>query len=190
MTNVFNKPDRKAKRYRKKTHVVVIYHVMVAIRKKFPQYKHKVTEKDCRYIISNFCTYMKNKVLENRDGVELPEGLGYIMLTSYKSKKKLINKGESEKHQIKIYQTNLEIDGFKAKVMYTNDKMKYTLLNRDMWRFNGARSFRIDVSSTFRKNWKKFIQLEMGKKICRKIERNIRYVPLFDPETTYNEFDI
>lgn len=191
MSNVFNKPNRKAKRIKKTSFCVSMRSVFVKVRDKYPQYKHKVTETECRDVINNFTFYMKNKILENRDGIELPENLGYIMITAFKSKKKLLNKKESEKHGIKIYETNLSTDGFKAKILYSNDKMKFKLANRDVWSFRGTSILRKEVSHIFKENWKSFIQLNMIKKISYAIEgNNIKHIPLFDPESTYNEFDI
>ena len=193
MSNVFNKPDLKAKRYGKKSCAINIPALVTAFKKKHPQYNTKLSQSKYRSeyakIIDQFTLYMKNKVLETRDGVELPEGLGYIMITSHKTKKKLLNKKQSEIHGIKIYETNLHTDSFRAKISYTNDKMKYRLSNRDMWGFEAARTFKREVSKVFRENWTLFARTD-NNRLCRVIDRNIKSAPLFDPETTYNEFDI
>jgi hypothetical protein len=189
MSSIFNIPDRKAKRLKKKSCRIAIQKCVLQFRKDYPEYKH-ITEAEYRNIIKGVNISIKDNVLTTRDGVELPEELGYLVLTAYKSKKRLLDKGSSEKYGTKIYHTNLAADGLNVKVTYSNDRMKYKLVNRELWGFIPARTFKLDVSKVFKKDWKKFIQSTSEKKLCRRIVNNIRHTALFDPEITYNEFDI
>jgi hypothetical protein len=191
MSNVFNKPDIKAPRYKKVSDSVDVSKLARKVAKAYPQYKDQITDPNYRKIIKAFIIYVKNKILTTRYGVELPEGLGYMMLLAYKSKKRLLNKKQSEIYGVKIYETNLHSDGYYAKMLYTNDKMKYKLSNRDMWGFTAIETFRESVSKAFKEDWKRYIQANVYQHICRNIDSNIKYKSeLGELEATYNEFDI
>ncbi len=189
MAEVFNKPDRSGKRFRKTCHTVSMNNVLSKIKTKHPKYKD-LTVQEIEGIVNNFSVFLTEKAVTHREGVELPEGLGTVLITSFKTSKKLIDKANSEKLGVKVYHTNLATDGFMAKIFYSNDRMKYKLPNREMWGMKGCRDFTNLASQTFKDDWKRYIQLERTKKETGSSYIPISTTPFIDPEENYNEFDL
>lgn len=190
MAEVFKKPNRKGKRFRKTYHTVPIQNVLSKIKVKYPKYKD-LTPKQALNIVNLFSIFLTEKTVNTREGVELPEGLGTVMVTSFKTSKRLIDKANSEKLGVKVYHNNLTTDGFMAKIFYSNDRMKYKLPNREMWGLKGCRDFTNLASSRFKDDWKKYIQLERASKPVKTPFKLVESTkPFIDPEETYNEFDI
>lgn len=189
MAEIFNKPNRNGKRFRKTCHTVSISKVLSKIKGKHPKYKH-LTLEQIRSIVYGFSTFLTEKTVDHREGVELPEGLGTVLITSFKTNKRLIDKATSEKLGVKVYHNNLVTDGFMAKIFYSNDRMRYRLPNREMWGLKGVREFRELASKSFKDDWKKYIQLEIRKRESRPRYGLTQGTPFIDPEENYNEFDL
>lgn len=189
MAEVFNKPDRSGKRYRKTCHTVSMTNVLSKIKIKHPKYKD-LTVEQAESIVNNFSIFLTEKAVNHREGIELPEGLGNVMITSFKTSKRLIDKASSERLGVKVYHSNLTTDGFMAKIFYSNDRMRYRLPNREMWGLKGCRDFTILASHRFKDDWKKYIQLERTKKPVHIPYTMVERRPFIDPEENYNEFDL
>jgi hypothetical protein len=189
MPEVFKKPDRKGKRFRKKCHVISLTTVLSKIRIKHKKYRH-LEMKDVEDIVNKFSIFLTKKTVTHRDGVQLPEGLGVVSITSYKTNKRLIDKATSEKLGVRVYHTNMATDGFMAKIFYSNDRPGSKLANKEMWGLKGCVEFRTLASRTFKENWKMYVQLERIKKKEKKFESVTGNTPFIDPEEDYNEFDI
>lgn len=189
MAEIFNKPNRSGKRFRKTCHTVPLTNVLSKIKAKHSKYK-SLTLDQMRDVVHGFSTFLTEKAISHREGIELPEGLGTVLITSFKTTKRLIDKATSEKLGIKVYHNNLITDGFMMKIFYSNDRMRYKLPNREMWGLKGVREFRELASKSFKDDWKKYIQLEIRKKEPKPRYSMIERTPLIDPEENYNEFDI
>lgn len=189
MAEVFNLRDPHAKRCVRKFKEIGFTKLHAKFKKKYPKYNELPTN-TFKAIIGNFSEYLIKQTIEHRDGVELPEGLGYIMITSFKTTKQLIDKAESQRLGIKVYHKNHATDGFMMKIFYTNDKMKYKLENRYLWSFKARNEFRQVASHQFTDNWKNYIQLNWIKKMCRIVGTDSSRTPLLSDEEMYNEFDI
>jgi hypothetical protein len=191
---VFKGPDVKGKRYREDVHHILTPKFYKAFKEKFPKYKD-IDRKDLRKICIAFHTLFWETVIDNRDGVQLPEGLGTIFIgTCQSSKKRNIDFGKSTKYGVIVTNTNWGTDNKLAKIFYTNYSTKYNFINRDCWAFNACRTFKRSVAKTYSTNWPMYIQVEPMKRI-RKMFTNAKTKDYFkDLEKnklkTYNEFDI
>ena len=189
MAEVFNKPDRTGKRFRKTCHTVPMSNVLLKIKAKHSKYKD-ITVQQAEEIVNNFSIFLTEKAVNNREGIELPEGLGTVLITSFKTSKRLIDKASSERLGVKVYHSNLATDGFMAKIFYSNDRMRYRLPNREMWGMKGCRDFTTLASHRFKDDWKKYIQLERTKKQTGSSYTPVDRTPFIDPEENYNEFNL
>ena len=101
-TKEFKKPNIKGPRFRPDVYQVMNPKLFNDFRKKHLRYKD-VSDKDLRKIGKAFNILFWENVIDVRDGVELPEGLGYVFVgTCQASKKNNINFGKSQKYGIII----------------------------------------------------------------------------------------
>jgi len=104
---------------------------------------------------------MYNEAIRSRDGVEFPEGLGFIFIgTCRPPKKPRPDFIKSIEYQTKLHCRNFESDNYMAKIFYTNYANKYKFRNRELWQFKGIRDFTRLVSKTYPENWKMYLQVE------------------------------
>jgi hypothetical protein len=69
-------------------------------------------------------------VIETRDGVQLPEQIGWLFIgTCPTSKKRNINYVKSNKYGVEITNNNWETDGKLAKIFFTNYAPKHKIKN-------------------------------------------------------------
>lgn len=194
MIKVVNKPDLNAPRYRPERKTVCNKEFFKRFRKKFPQYKN-VSDAELRKVINTHSTLMYKEAVENRDGVEFPEGLGFIFIGTCRAAKKLnLNYKASEEYNAKIQYRNFESDNHIAKIFYTNYANKYKFRNRELWQFKGARNFTRLVSKTYPENWKKYLQVEnfeLINKYFKKKQIKTYYANKLEVDIQdYNEFEM
>lgn len=195
MEKTFKQPDLKAPRYRveRLTNLNLAFYKRFI--KKFPKYKH-LTQKEVNNIIKTFNRNIWKNVIIERDGVELPEGLGYLFVGSCPAavKKNNINKKVSEEYKLQIKHRNFESDSFIAKIFYTNYANKYKFKLRQVWMFKGCREFTREVSAEYRERWKSYIQVDSYMHINKLYNKYkvkdlaIKYTA--KPTEDYNEFAI
>ena len=155
-----SKPDLNAPRFRPARKTVADTKFFKTFLKKHPQYQN-VTAKILRKIINTHSELMYKTVIENRDGVEFPEGTGFAFIgTCKKPKKHLTDYKTSFTYNTPLQHRNFESDNYIAKIFYTNYANKYKFRNRELWQFKGCRNFTRLVSETYPKNWKKYLQVE------------------------------
>lgn len=161
----YKKPDLKAPRYRPDTLSVSTDELFKEFKLKFPEYK-SVSNGDLRKIIINFNTNIWKEAIKYRDGIELPEGLGYIFIgTCLPPTGKNINAPNSLKYGKQLKNTNLASDGFLAKIFYSSYASKYKYEFRKLWKFKGCRNFTRAVSKAYSDNWKMYVQVDKNFKI-------------------------
>jgi len=196
MMREFKKPDLNAPRYRPKVLSVLNKDLWKAFKEKYPKYKD-VTYTTFKKIINEGNKVIWENVIELRDGVELPESLGYIFIGTCTLKKKdreNVDYGKSIKYGTRVTNRNWESDGKLAKIFYTNYAVKYKVQDRQIWNFVPCRTFKRTVAKTYPENWTKYVQVENNIRITkmytaltlnqlaqRNTERDIQ---------NYNEFDI
>lgn len=148
----FVKADVKGPRYRKGYKKISF----VKLHKEFTEKHGQISLESFRNIICSFSKFCCDKVAELRDGIELPEYLGQVQIKSYREKRKLYDIPTSIKLGKLVTYTNLETDGYNAKIYYSNINCEYKFQNREIWKFVPVREFKKAASEAFLNDWKKY----------------------------------
>lgn len=155
----FNKPDLNAPRFRRTSKNILTKELFNAFKEKYPKYNN-LDEKVFRDIIKTFNGLIWQTTIENRDGVELPESLGFLLITKYHTnKKENIDYANSFKYNKKIIHRNWASDNFTAKICYSNYSLKYRFADRELWSFSPVRQYSRTVSANFAELYNKYIIL-------------------------------
>lgn len=111
---------------------------------------------------------IRDTIVNTRDGIELPEQLGYMFLGTCQPKVRKNVDFSTTDHYLKVIQhRNWESDNYLAKIFYTNYETKYKFKYNDLWGFKAARQFTNLVGREYPKNWKMYIQVDHTLKIAR-----------------------
>ncbi len=189
----YKAPDKKAPRFRLNRHTLTTEDVFDKFRKKYPDYNH-YTNKQLVEFIDKFHEKLYLGVVENRDGIELPERLGHIFIGTCKPKKGVNpNRRLSIVYGKEVRNTNFETDNFMAKIFYTNYINRYLFADGDIWKMTATREFKKKVGSTYPKKWKMYHIIDNLQLISDLYNRkkNKLYIQELNvlPET-YNEFEL
>jgi hypothetical protein len=163
----YKKPDLNAPRYRPKKFNLTNVDFYNKFIEDNPKYS-SLTINDFKNVIKTFNGFIWKAAIDERDGVQLPEQLGYLFIGSC-SRKTTDNTDykKSEYYGVKIQNQNWESDQFVAKIFYTNFETKYRFKNHDLWGFTGLRDFKRSVAKTYPTEWKKYVQVDNLLKISR-----------------------
>jgi hypothetical protein len=163
----YKKPDLNAPRYRPKKLNLTNTEFYNKFIQDNPKYAH-LTFNQFKEIIKTFNGSIWKAVVEERDGIQLPEQLGYLFIGSCPRKVgDNTDYKKSEHYGVKVQNQNWESDQFVAKIFYTNFETKYRFKNHDLWGFTGVRDFKRSVAKEYPSNWKKYLQVENKLKISR-----------------------
>ena len=190
----FKKPNVKGPRFRQEMFTIVDRSFIDNLKKKYPKYS-KLSEADVRKIIKVFNETFWKEVIETRDGVELPEGLGQVFIATCRNpKRENIDFAKSNKYGILITNKNWDTDGRLAKIFYTSYSTKYKFVNRECWEFIACRNFKRTVAKTYPENWNMYVQIDPDRKL-RSVYRKgvlsmIHKKRLETKLKDYNEFDL
>lgn len=164
--------------------------------KKHPEHS-KYTQEHFEKIINTYNGMLQDVIINEREGVELPEGLGYIFIGSCKPTiKENVDISKSLQVGKKVMNRNLATDGYVCKIFYTNYEGKFRFAHRNLWKFKGARHFTRTLSKVYREEWPKYIVIEEYMKISslvRKYQQDERRRKITENQTlsdNYKEFDI
>lgn len=194
MNKQYNKPNLNAPRFRPKRTTILKQSLYNAFIEKYPQYKD-VDLATFKEIIRTFNEELYNGIIQNRDGVELPEGLGFIFIgTCPPAKKYNIDIKKSLECGVVVKHQNWDSDNNLLKIFYTNHTSKYPLQNKQVWAFKAVRAFKRTASAVYKEDWPKYIVVDPMQKISglfakmRKrdfIMEDVKHVP-----DDYNEFNM
>lgn len=142
--------------------------------KKHPKFADKINARKMTEIIDTFNKNVRNAVVDNRFGVELPERLGLIVMKSFPSDIGLINE--------KYYYTTGKIVPFSSpstesmvvKICYENDSYRYNLTNKTLWYFEPCRKFKKEAAIAFVSDWRKYQMISKADREISKRERKIK----------------
>lgn len=193
MAKEYKKPNLNAPRFRPKKLNLTNKQFYTQFLKEHPKYSH-ITVEQFKKVITAFNGKIWKTVVEYRDGVELPEQLGYIFIGSCPRKKSNVDFKKSEHYGIVLQNQNWESDQFVAKIFYTNFETKYRFKNHELWGFKGVRDFTRTVGKTYPKEWKKYLQVDNFTKIS-KLFRKEKFKEFKKNETNillndYDEFNL
>jgi len=190
----FNTPDLNAPRYRPQVYNLLNKKLFRRFRKKHPKYKD-LDDKTLRAIIKSFNQKIYETVVEERNGVNLPENIGWLFVgTCINNKKKNIDFAKSKEYGVKVTNKNWDTDGRLAKIFYSNYAPKYKIKNREFWYFVACRDFKRLVAKTYPENWNMYVTIEPTKKIKQQYAKQA-YKDYINNKTKeqlkdYNEFDL
>lgn len=157
MINNFKAPDLHAPRYREKRLGLLNSKTIKEFKDKYPIYENVDNDK-LKNIIKIFNKKMWEGVIKYRDGVELPESLGYLFIGTCSASKSVNTNYALSKQYGKVLQNkNWETDGNLGKIFYTNWSTKYKFKNRELWRFEAVRDFKRTVAKEYPENWTKYV---------------------------------
>ena len=193
MAKQFKKPDLNAPRYRP----TKLNLTNVDFYKKFieenPKYSG-LTIGQFKEIIATFNGLIWDTVVNERDGVQLPEQLGYLFIGSCPRKKNNVDFDKSKKYGVVLQNQNWESDQYTAKIFYTNYETKYRFKNHELWGFKGVRDFTRTVGKTYPQEWKKYIQMDnlvKASRLFRKHKTEIKKkIETQDLLKDYDEFNL
>lgn len=155
----FKKPDLTAPRFRAKTRTVLNKKLYKAFLQKYPEHKN-LDLNTFKQVVTTYNGMLWQGVINNRDGVELPESLGYILITKCdRPKKANPDYAASAKYGKRVNHANWDSDNYLAKICYTNYSLKYRFADRELWKFQATRDFRSTVSSSFAELYTNYIHL-------------------------------
>jgi hypothetical protein len=167
----FRKPDLKAPRFREKKFNILSKQLFVEFREKYKEHKDMSYEQ-FKDIITTFNNNLYNGVIDNRNGIELPEGLGFIFIgTCPPTKKPNIDYKKSMEYGVVTNHKNWDSNNNLMKIFYTNSKVKYHLQNKQLWAFEGVRDFKRTASKTYRDEWTKYVVVDKTKRISAMIDK-------------------
>jgi hypothetical protein len=190
----FKKPDLKAPRFRPETHSVLDKKFFDDFRKKHAKYKD-YTNAELREIIKAFNKMVYTTVIEKRDGVQLPENVGWLFIgTCQKSKKTNVDYAKSNKYGVTVTNSNFDTDGKLAKIFFTNYAPKHKMKNREFWNFVACRDFKRSVSKSYPENWNMYVAVDSTIKLRKTYEKAVYKSMVVNKEKqalkSYNEFEL
>lgn len=191
----FKTPNLEAPRFRADTYEVLNKEFFDRFRKKHPQYK-KLKDKELRKIVKTFNKAIFQNVIDNRNGVQLPESIGWIFIgTCQPSKKKNIDFAKSRKYGVKVANKNWDSDGKLAKIFFTSRALKHKMKNREFWSFSASREFKRSVAKSYPENWNMYVEVDPSKQLkaaYKSRESGLMFNKKHEKEAlkNYNEFDL
>lgn len=190
----FKKPDVTAPRFRPETHNVLNKEFFEKFKEKYPRYK-SLNNAQLRQIAKVFNQTVYQTVIDTRDGVQLPELIGWLFIgTCQQSKKTNIDFAKSHKYGVTVTNRNWESDGKLAKIFYSNYAPKHKMRNREVWSFTACREFKRAVAKSYPENWNMYLMVDPTKKLNLLYSKAV-YKDKMAKETekalkNYNEFDL
>jgi hypothetical protein len=136
-----------------------------------------------------------NTVINTRDGVQLPEQIGWLFIgTCQQSKKQNIDYVKSKKYGVTITNKNWDTDGKLAKIFFSNFATKHKIKNREFWSFVGCREFKRSVAKNYAENWNMYMQIDpnikLKKAYAKAYQKDYSIKQTAKNIKDYNEFDI
>ena len=193
MVKQYKKPDLNAPRYRPKKLNLTNTEFYDRFIQENPKYGD-LTIEQFKDIIKSFNGKIWETVISERDGVQLPEQLGYLFIGSCPRKKSNVDFSKSKEHGIVLQHQNWESDQFAAKIFYTNYETKYRFKNHELWGFKGVRDFTRTVGKTYPQEWKKYIQVDNLIRVSRLFRtqkfKQTKNEEVIDLLKNYDEFNL
>ena len=190
----FRSPDLTAPRYRPEVHTIMNKKFFESFKKKHPKYKN-LDDKELRKIIKYFNNALFQTVIDTRDGVQLPEQIGWLFIGTCQSpKKQNTDFVKSKKYGVTVTNKNWETDGKLAKIFFTSYALKHKMKNREFWSFTACREFKRSVAKAYPENWNMYLVVEPTRKIKLEHTKNFLVNSAKTKEREdlkhYNEFDL
>ena len=165
------KADVTGPRFKKSWMTILNAKTWKAFKEKYPEHA-SLSLMDFKKIIMTFNDNIRSGVIENRNGVELPEGIGYIfMATCPTPKRSPIDFNKSCEMGVQVSYKNWDSDNKLLKIFYTNRPTKYPFHNKQVWAFNAGKPFRHKASVAYKEDFTKYLEVSPNIKISTMFER-------------------
>lgn len=105
----------------------------------YPEYKDQLDYNTFKDVILESNKNIAAIIINEDNGFKLPENLGYIAVTRYKSKKKAIDWESTHKYKKRIYHNNLHTFGFSFKIRWYKAGIAKFRNNR-IYKFDSCRT--------------------------------------------------
>jgi hypothetical protein len=190
----FKKPDLSAPRYRPEVFNLLDKEFFDGFKKLYPRYA-KYENSMLKNITKTFNRAVYNLVVDTRDGVQLPDQIGWLFVgTCQQSKKRNVDFAKSKQYGVEVSNNNFATDGKLAKIFFTSYALKHKMKNREYWSFVACRDFKRLVAKAYPENWNMYRVVENNKKI-KKVYQQLYYAGKEAIKTqkalkTYNEFEL
>jgi len=190
----FNKPDVKASRYRPEVYNVLNKKFFDKFKEKYSKYKD-LDNVQLRQVIKRFNELIADTVIEKRDGVQLPDQIGWLFIGACEtSKKQNIDFAKSNKYGVRVTNNNWNTDGRLAKIFFTNYALKHKIKNREFWSFVACRNFKRSVAKSFSENWNNYVVIDSTKKLKLNYKKEQMKNKIIADQNydlkSYNEFEL
>lgn len=191
----FRKPDLHAPRYRAQRHELLNPQFYKSFRSANPKFAY-LSDKEIRTIVKEVNGKIWETVIDERDGIELPEQLGYVFIGSCPAPKKDNPDYYVSKQLEKVIQhRNWESDQYLAKIFYTNSASKYRFQFSNLWGLSPVRQFSRKVAETYPENYNKYLVVDDYRRINYVFNNTMYKMDLKEKEqeiikNDYNEFDL
>ena len=187
----YKEPNVKGPRFRQSSVNIIDDTFVKEFIQKYPKYKD-LSKAEISSIIRKYNETVWKEVIETRDGVQLPEGVGIMFIATCKAPlRQNIDFVKSKKYGVTVSNKNWETDGKLAKIFYTNYNTSFRFQNRECWGFIACREFKRTVAKTYPENWNLYVQIDPAKKIRDKYKKKVYKEKVTQSHlANYNEFDL
>lgn len=150
----------------------------------------KVTWEKFEYIIRTSTEVMVDIVCSHREGVDMLNSLGKLMIGACNKKKdKNYDWVLSSKHEKNVEHKNWESNKYLCKIFYSSFETKYKFPLINHWTFKPSRFFQRAASKAFRLNWNFFWKVPPLQKIGKLKEQGIRSIKMIKNEKKGKRMD-
>jgi hypothetical protein len=190
----FNNPNITGPRYRPEVYNVMNQKFFDSFREKYPKYKH-LDNSQLKKIGKTFNQAIYHGVIDNRDGIELPEQIGWLFIgTCQQSKKQNTDFAKSKQYGVRVSNNNWATDGKLAKIFFSNFAPKHKIKHREYWKFEACREFKRSVAKTYPENWNIYVEVEPTKQAkttyTKTYHKDLMIKKTAEALKTYKDFDI
>jgi hypothetical protein len=165
MLRDFKRPDLKAPRFRLRSLQILNKNFCERVRKEHKDLS-SLSDTTIKEIIELCGKVIQDMVVDERDGVELPEQLGYLFIGSTPATKKgnidykrSIELGKEVRHK------NWDTDELTGKIFYTNYGTKYRFKYHEAWMFKPVRQFKRTVAGAYPLDYGKYVKVDGRMKV-------------------------
>jgi nucleoid DNA-binding protein len=160
MLRDFKRPDLHAPRFRACSLQLLNKDFYKRVRKEHKELSG-LSDAMMKRIVQDCAAVIQEQVVALRDGVELPEQLGFLFIGSTPATKgknidykKSIELGKEVRHK------NWDTDELTGKIFYTNYGTKYRFKYREVWKFVPVRQFKRVVAREYPKEFNKYVKVD------------------------------
>lgn len=170
--------DKKCPRFTRTRIDLVNMELAEEFLKEFPQYADKEELKNIRSftkLITTFNSGLWKHVVDNRDGIDLPERLGVVFVGAKTSVYTPVDYGLSSKYNTEVLMHNFESNGLIGRIFYSRHTRNHGMTIKTIWRFKPSRAFALGVRDSFREgNSRRYRRVENRKELHILFQQRVR----------------